>query len=68
MQSAEDFKLQYCQASNISAEQFDAHFVVRPCICGDESCQGYAAVSNNELSLKAHKDLYERETGEEQGQ
>lgn len=33
--------------------------VAMKCNCGDEACSGWAAVTNNEESIKSHKDLYQ---------
>jgi len=55
---AELFKNEYIKNSNISEKYFDEHFIVLPCICGNEDCKGFACVSNDELSIKIHKDLY----------
>jgi hypothetical protein len=31
-----------------------------PCKCGEEDCKGWASVSNDPISLKAHTDLYHK--------
>lgn len=54
----EEFKENYCTQSSIPLADFDKDMVVLPCHCGDELCNGWAAVSNNALSIKAHNDLY----------
>lgn len=54
----EDFIKLYCEKSGITEEELLKTQVVLPCNCNDEICKGWAVVSNNELSIKAHYDLY----------
>lgn len=54
----EDFIKQYAARSSMTVEQFHATQVALPCRCDYDKCQGWAAVSNNELSIKTHKELY----------
>jgi len=48
----------YCKRSKITEEFFNKHMVALTCKCDYENCKGWAAVSNNKLSIKTHKDLY----------
>lgn len=54
----EEFEKQYCEKSNISLDFYHKHFVTMSCECDGENCQGWAAVSKDSLSIKAHKELY----------
>ena len=56
--SKEEFEANYINLSGITQEFYDNNFVTMPCNCGDDACEGFACVSNNELSIKAHLDLY----------
>lgn len=48
----------YVAASDISREEFDEWFVALPCACGDETCEGWAAVSNDPFHIKMHAQMY----------
>jgi hypothetical protein len=52
-----EFEKGYCERSGISLEEYEEDNVTLSCNCGHESCEGWAAVSNRPLSIKAHKDL-----------
>jgi hypothetical protein len=52
------FEKEYCNKSGITIEFYHETQVTLPCHCGVESCQGWTAVSNNPVSIKAHNDLY----------
>jgi len=54
----EEFTNRYCERSGITREFYNEHFVSLLCRCEDSSCRGWAAVSNNELMIKTHKELY----------
>lgn len=54
----ENFIKLYCEKSDITEEELLKTQVVLPCNCNDETCKGWAVVSNNELSIKAHCELY----------
>jgi hypothetical protein len=54
----EEFKRWYCNRSGITEAFFNEHFVVLPCQCNFDGCEGWAAVSNTPLSIKIHNDLY----------
>lgn len=54
----EDFIKLYCEKSKITEQELLESQVVLPCNCGDEICKGWAVVGNNELNIKAHKELY----------
>jgi hypothetical protein len=54
----EEFEKRYCERSGISKEEYDEHEITLPCRCGENGCNGWAAVSNTPLAIKAHKDLY----------
>ena len=53
--SASEFVKQYCKKSGITEREFYATQVPMP---DPTSPHGWAAVSNNPLSIKAHVDLY----------
>lgn len=55
--SASQFVKMYCETSGISEREFYESQVPMPDIT---SPHGWAAVSNNPLSIKAHVDLYSR--------
>lgn len=50
----ETFEQGYCERSDISIEFYNDHFVTLPCNCEEEGCDGWACISNNPLSIKAH--------------
>ena len=54
----EDFIKHYCKESGIKQEELLKTQIVLPCNCGDTTCEGWAMVSNNKLSIKSHKKLY----------
>jgi hypothetical protein len=55
----EEFLELYCASGEgISRELFDETQVALPCACGEIGCSGWAAVSNNPLSIRAHMKLY----------
>ena len=55
----DEFIKNYCNSSKASKESFiDSKIVCLPCECDYSKCEGWAMVSNNELSIKTHKDLY----------
>lgn len=56
----EEFEKGYCKRSEISIDEYrdDYNLITMPCNCGDDTCEGWAAVDNREISIKAHKDLY----------
>lgn len=56
--SKEEFEKSYCEKSHITIAEYKEHFITLPCNCGDSSCQGWASVSNNKHSIKAHYELY----------
>lgn len=48
----------YCSNSGKKWDDLKKHFVALPCNCGDESCHGWAMVSNDEFSIEIHNELY----------
>jgi hypothetical protein len=54
----EEFELGYIERSEITKEFYDNNFITLPCKCGNESCSGWACVSNNERMIKIHNDLH----------
>ena len=54
----EEFIAGYCERSQITWEELQPFQVALPCSCGDESCCGWAMVSNNPLSVQSHMQLY----------
>lgn len=57
--SASEFVKQYCKKSGITEREFYAAQIPMP---DQTSPSGWAAVSNNPLSIKAHVDLYSGKT------
>ena len=55
----DEFEENYCKLSEIEIPFYQANFVTLPCKCGDRYCNGWAAVANNSVSIKAHAELYE---------
>lgn len=55
----------YCQRSMVPRERLMARRVALPCGCGDESCDGWAMVSNDPLSVETHMRLYAPEEQED---
>ena len=55
--SKEEFIEYYCKNSNITKEELLKTQVILPCSCNYENCKGWAVVSNNPLSIKAHLEL-----------
>lgn len=57
-----EFEFMYAARSGVTvAEAFGGEhpeYVALHCECDADSCQGWAAVCNTPLSLKAHYDLY----------
>lgn len=45
MKSAETFEREYAERSGMTVERFREWLTVRRCECGDETCEGFAAVS-----------------------
>ena len=54
----EEFIEYYCKRSDITEEELLKTQVVLKCNCGNLICKGWAVVSNNPDSIKAHKELY----------
>ena len=55
----EEFIKSYCDKSDMTKEELLESQVVLPCKCDYEGCNGWAVVSNSELSIKAHLELYQ---------
>lgn len=60
--TSDEFERSYCERSGITLEEYHNEFnlITLPCNCDHETCDGWAAVDNNQLSIKVHKDLYLR--------
>lgn len=58
--SKEEFEIGYCEGSEITIEEYHNEYnqITLPCNCGEEGCQGWAAVTNIPLAVKAHVELY----------
>jgi hypothetical protein len=54
----DEFIAGYCRRSGVTWEYLSQHKTALPCACGENGCDGWAMVSNNELAIKAHMDLY----------
>jgi hypothetical protein len=62
------FIQRYCERSGLSVSEVMQTQVCLPCSCSDDGCEGFAMVSNNPLSIKAHNMLYGRRRESEQGE
>lgn len=60
--SKEEFIKDYCEKSGITEKDLLKRNVILTCNCGDLSCNGFAVVSKDELIIKAHNDLYNKQT------
>lgn len=47
----------YCRRSEITREAFDRDFVALPCNCEQDGCNGWAAIDNDEDSIKHHMEF-----------
>lgn len=56
--NAEYFTKIYCEKSNVAIKDFNKTQIVLKCNCNEPDCKGFAAVSNNPLSIKTHNILY----------
>lgn len=54
----EEFIAGYCERSGLTWEYLSRHKVALPCACGEDGCDGWAMISNNEDSIKTHMELY----------
>jgi len=55
----QEFEDGYISRSGITKEKYDKYQVTMRCNCEYEQCEGWAAVSNNQLAIEAHKRLYQ---------
>lgn len=54
----DDFLKQYTARSGWSEDSLLKHFEPLECQCGDKTCEGWAMVSKDPWSVKAHNELY----------
>ena len=54
----EQFIEYYFEGSEELKEEMLSEMIVMPCKCPEPECKGWAMVSNNEISINAHIDLY----------
>lgn len=54
----EQFIETYCQRSNISWDVLSKTKVVLPCACGDEICEGWVMLPNEQPVIETHSRLY----------
>ena len=54
----EEFEKGYLERSGLSQKFCNEHFVTMECNCGEEICDGWAQIRNNEESIKTQKELY----------
>ena len=54
----EEFILNYCRRSDLSAQVFARTLVALPCTCEQEGCNGWAAVAADAQSIAVHQELY----------
>lgn len=48
----------YCERSNMTIDKFNERLVALKCNCEDSRCCGWAAISNDPLTIKAHNDCF----------
>ena len=63
MVTKEEFEERYISMSGIDTEFYHKTFLTMTCSCGElgkHGCKGWAAVNNNPVSIKCHKDLYQK--------
>lgn len=53
-----EFEQGYITRSKITKELYDKNLVTLACHCGETVCDGWAAIHNDEDSIKDHNDLY----------
>jgi hypothetical protein len=63
----DEFIAGYCERSGVTWDELSEYLVALQCACGDESCEGWAMVSNNELSIQTHMQLYASSTQQGEG-
>ncbi|PHA03006.1 hypothetical protein COE51_01295 [Bacillus pseudomycoides] len=53
----EEFENGYCQRSGITVEEYNNEFnlITLPCDCGEDGCEGWAAVTNTPRMIEIHK-------------
>lgn len=57
--TAEEFEREYAERSGIPIEELRETEVVLPCACGEPRlCRGWAVVSKDPASIKAHMRFY----------
>lgn len=56
--TADEFEAMYAANSKKTVEYLRKFRVLLPCACGEEGCHGWAMVSNDTVSIEAHKRLY----------
>lgn len=54
----DEFITAYCERSGVSWGELSQHQVALACACGEDGCQGWAMVANDERSIRAHRELY----------
>lgn len=57
----DEFERNYCNSSGITIDEYrDVYnLITLPCNCDHNLCNGWAAVDNREIAIKAHKELYQ---------
>lgn len=58
MTTREEFRQEYLDAFQQSAEDFDRMWVVLECACEAWNCRGWAVVSNTPEAIAAHNRSY----------
>jgi hypothetical protein len=54
----EEFENCYISHSKITQKFYDEHFITLPCHCGEDICDGWAAVRNDQDSIDMHNKVY----------
>lgn len=58
MITRDEFEKRWMKNSGISEEEFREEWVSLPCDCGEDRCKGWAVISNDDLSIRTHLELY----------
>lgn len=54
----DEFEHAYAKRSGVTVEWLRQHMIALPCVCGDESCKGWAMIARNPLSIATHLEFY----------
>lgn len=54
----EQFESNYISKNGIDKAFYKKRFITLPCNCKEKGCKGFASVSNTDICIKIHNDLY----------